>query len=325
MARTYKRDANGRFAGGGGSTRSGRPAAKPVSRGKNRITRDNAGRIASVGGEGATARGGRLRTAAGNKRAVQTARIKGAGGKLRKPMGGGGAAQPAAKAAAPSAQPSRQSVKSKSSKRTAKSIDSAKVERILGRVQQSPAYQGRTRRLLAAKQSAGADTRRRAADFLSKQAGLQPDGTSMGRKRWKAPEGMTQQQMKQNIADSLPKQSRKSTARTGNKKLVTRAQKRDEKIQERLNPARVSYVFGREAPKPSTPKRLSQGYDGGTARGSKVLARAASRQRARRRVTEALAGTGRLMRPAAKLQRGRAGQRSLLGGRATTYGRLRRR
>lgn len=89
MARTYKRDANGRFAGGGGSTRSGRPAAKPVSRGKNRITRDNAGRIASVGGEGATARGGRLRTAAGNKRAVQTARIKGSGGKLRKPMGGG--------------------------------------------------------------------------------------------------------------------------------------------------------------------------------------------------------------------------------------------
>jgi hypothetical protein len=89
MARTYKRDANGRFAGGGGSTRSGRPAAKPVSRGKNRITRDNAGRIASVGGEGATARGGRLRTAAGNKRAVQTARIKGAGGKLRKPVGGG--------------------------------------------------------------------------------------------------------------------------------------------------------------------------------------------------------------------------------------------
>ena len=89
MARTYKRDANGRFAGGGGSNRSGRPAAKPVSRGRNRITRDNAGRIASVGGEGATARGGRLRTAAGNKRAVQTARIKGAGGKLRKPVGGG--------------------------------------------------------------------------------------------------------------------------------------------------------------------------------------------------------------------------------------------
>ena len=88
MARTYKRDSNGRFASTGGA-RSGRPAAKPVSRGKNRITRDNAGRITSVGGEGATARGGRLRTAAGNKRAVQTARIKGGGGRLRKPVGGG--------------------------------------------------------------------------------------------------------------------------------------------------------------------------------------------------------------------------------------------
>lgn len=85
MARTYKRDSNGRFASTGGA-RSGRPAAKPVSRGKNRITRDNAGRITSVGGEGATARGGRLRTAAGNKRAVQTARIKGGGGRLRKPI-----------------------------------------------------------------------------------------------------------------------------------------------------------------------------------------------------------------------------------------------
>lgn len=85
MARTYKRDANGRFASGGG-TRSGRPAAKPVSRGRNRLTRDNAGKITSVGGEGATARGGRLRTAAGNKRATQVARIKGAGGKLRKPV-----------------------------------------------------------------------------------------------------------------------------------------------------------------------------------------------------------------------------------------------
>jgi hypothetical protein len=88
MARTYKRDSNGRFAGGGG-TRSGRPAAKPVSRGRNRLTRDNAGTITSVGGEGATARGGRLRTAGGNLRATQTAKIKSSGGRLRKPVGGG--------------------------------------------------------------------------------------------------------------------------------------------------------------------------------------------------------------------------------------------
>jgi hypothetical protein len=86
MARTYKRDALGRFAGGGGG--GGRPKARPVSKGANRLTRDNAGRITSVGGTGATARGGRLRTAGGNLRAAQTARIKGSGGSLRKPASG---------------------------------------------------------------------------------------------------------------------------------------------------------------------------------------------------------------------------------------------
>ena len=80
MARTYKRDGNGRFAGGGGGSSGGgskRPAAKTVSRGVNRLTRDNAGKITSVGGTGATARGGRLRTAAGNKRATVTAKVSG--------------------------------------------------------------------------------------------------------------------------------------------------------------------------------------------------------------------------------------------------------
>jgi hypothetical protein len=42
-----------------------------------------------VGGEGATARGGRLRTAGGKLRATQTAKIKSSGGRLRKPVGGG--------------------------------------------------------------------------------------------------------------------------------------------------------------------------------------------------------------------------------------------
>jgi hypothetical protein len=69
-----------------------------VKRGTNRLTRDNAGRITSAGGEGATARGGRLRTAAGNLRATQTAKIKSSGGRLRKPVGGaqGAATKPAA-------------------------------------------------------------------------------------------------------------------------------------------------------------------------------------------------------------------------------------
>lgn len=51
-----------------------------------RYVRDNRGRFASVG---ATARGGRLRTAAGNKRATQTQQIKGASpsGTIGKPKG----------------------------------------------------------------------------------------------------------------------------------------------------------------------------------------------------------------------------------------------
>ena len=109
MARTYKRDGNGRFAGGGGSSGGGggkRPAAKSVSRGVNRLTRDNAGKITSVGGTGATARGGRLKTAAGNKRAMQTAKVSGsrpAGtmkGKIKRDPGAAGKigqAKPAAK------------------------------------------------------------------------------------------------------------------------------------------------------------------------------------------------------------------------------------
>lgn len=81
MARTYKRDSRGRFAGGGGGG-GGRPAARKAPRGTNRLTRDNAGKITGAG-DGATARGGRLRTAGGSLRATQTARLKGAGGKLR--------------------------------------------------------------------------------------------------------------------------------------------------------------------------------------------------------------------------------------------------
>lgn len=87
--RTYTRDSNGRFASSGSTGRQ-RPASRPAPRGRNRLTRDNSGRITGTG-DGATARGGRLRTGAGNLRATQTARLKGQGGKVRRPMGGGGA------------------------------------------------------------------------------------------------------------------------------------------------------------------------------------------------------------------------------------------
>lgn len=54
-----------------------------VSKGTNRLTRDNSGRITSVGGDGATVRGGRLKTASGKQRETQVARLQGAGGRLR--------------------------------------------------------------------------------------------------------------------------------------------------------------------------------------------------------------------------------------------------
>lgn len=79
--RTYTRDNRGRFASTG--TARSRPAPKQAAtRGPNRLTRDNSGRIVGVGKNGATARGGRLRTGAGNQRATQAARLK------RAPMAG---------------------------------------------------------------------------------------------------------------------------------------------------------------------------------------------------------------------------------------------
>lgn len=89
MARTYKRDNRGRFASGGTSSSGAKAkAAKSPTRGRNRITRDNAGRITSVGGQGATARGGRLKTAAGNKRGAVVAKMSlRRGGVAGKPKG----------------------------------------------------------------------------------------------------------------------------------------------------------------------------------------------------------------------------------------------
>jgi hypothetical protein len=120
MARTYKRDARGRFSGGGGGSsggRGGRPATKRVQRGTNRLTRDNSGKITGQGGSGATARGGRLKTAAGNQRATQLDRLKGriAGtvGKGGKVKGGARAKAVAAKGGRASLQPQNMGPKGK--------------------------------------------------------------------------------------------------------------------------------------------------------------------------------------------------------------------
>ena len=74
---SYVRDNSGRFASTPGTTGTkAKPAAKRAQRGTNRLTRDNSGKITGVGKNGATARGGRLRTAAGNQRGAVLERVK---------------------------------------------------------------------------------------------------------------------------------------------------------------------------------------------------------------------------------------------------------
>lgn len=74
--RNYVRDGRGRFASTGTTTAKAKPAARRAQRGTNRLARDNSGRITGVGKNGATARGGRLRTAAGNQRGAVLEPVK---------------------------------------------------------------------------------------------------------------------------------------------------------------------------------------------------------------------------------------------------------
>lgn len=79
---SYIRDNRGRFAsspGGGGPKRSTPATRRAAMRAGNRLNRDNAGRISGIGRNGATVRGGRLKTAGGNRRATQIASMRPAG------------------------------------------------------------------------------------------------------------------------------------------------------------------------------------------------------------------------------------------------------
>ena len=78
----YTRDNRGRFAsspGGGAPKRSTPATRRAATRAGNRLNRDNSGRISGIGRNGATVRGGRLKTAKGNRRATQLASMKPAG------------------------------------------------------------------------------------------------------------------------------------------------------------------------------------------------------------------------------------------------------
>lgn len=298
--RTYKRDGNGRFAstGGGGSKR---PAAKRVAKGPNRLTRDNSGKITSVGGDGATVRGGRLRTAGGKLRARQVTSLKGGGGRLK-----GG----------------KSGIQTESTSKTyGRGVDSAKVGRIMQRVAASKNYQG-SKRVRFAKGAAGLKTAERAADFLHKLGGYKKGGSSMGRSRWETPAGLTVDKAVQNIAREIPKQPRRSTAKIGNKKRETRADKRAKELASRESvKASVFYQRTQPSARPGGLKRL---YDGSTGRGLRSTGSAANRQSSRRKVIQTLRGTGASLSPAARISRGRARQAVIGGGTTSTFGKVRR-
>jgi hypothetical protein len=93
-----------------------------------RYTRDNRGRFSSTG---ATARGGRLRTAAGNKRATQTTKLSGgkASGTISKPKG----LKPGAIKAKPQVSSAKAAPKPARSRSVVGRIDAAKADRIIQR------------------------------------------------------------------------------------------------------------------------------------------------------------------------------------------------
>ena len=129
--RVYSRDNWGRFASTGTTGTKVKPAARRAQRGTNRLTRDNSGKITGIGKNGATARGGRLRTAAGNQRGAVLDRLKrapmagtvGKGGKVR------GGVRPVAvvKPVAP-AKPAK-------APRAGKAKGPSKGERVIARIQ----------------------------------------------------------------------------------------------------------------------------------------------------------------------------------------------
>jgi hypothetical protein len=181
--RSYVRDGRGRFASTGTTGTKAKPAARRAQRGANRLTRDNSGKITGISKNGATARGGRLRTAAGNQRGAVLDRLKrapmagtvGRGGKVR----GGVArvARPVAPAK-PTTKPKRQTRQQKAD---------AYVERI------NRIGEGRT----GVKAKRAARIRENAASFASGLAGFH--------KRQKA---KTREELKKGLSEAFGNQKR---------------------------------------------------------------------------------------------------------------------
>lgn len=118
-----------------------------ASRGANRLTRDNAGKITSVGGDGATARGGRLRTASGKQRGAVVAKVKGGAASSTIAKGGRGVRGSVARSVAAvrkdqaaaakpvvAKQQPQASSKKPAKKESKRNISDAKASRIIARI-----------------------------------------------------------------------------------------------------------------------------------------------------------------------------------------------
>jgi hypothetical protein len=353
--RTYVRDGRGRFASTGTTTAKAKPAARRAQRGTNRITRDNSGRITGVGKNGATARGGRLRTAAGNQRGAVLDRLKRAPmagtmrGRVRRDPGamgrvGAGAKPPTKPAAAKPAKPAKQP-KATAAKPAPKgrNVDVAKMERILQRVIAPESRRGGFDRKGSVKARNFKDTRVRALKYIAKAAG----GTNIKANGYKVSAdygSQTRDQMVQGAANKLSKPTRRSTLRNNSKVVAERQKIRKEAAQRAADNRSGKGVYGMHGRTvqtgrkgtlrviPDSPARAKgqgpvygNGY-GTIWTGRKVFrtrAQAARAQAARKVAVGRLAGTARLGGPISGIRRGKASQPTLTGGRATTYGRMR--
>jgi len=203
-----------------------------------RYVRDNRGRFASTG---ATARGGRLRTAAGNKRATVTMQGPARAGTIGKPAGlkPGALAARRAAAAKPAAAPAKRrraakpAVPAGSVGRTFRpGIDEAKVERILGRIQSDRAPEGKWgSRKQATKDRQSLDTRARAAAFVAKAAGAKNVKIKNGRVTGDYGKVESREQLVRNIASKLSeKQTRRSTVKSGGSAAAKRTEARKQRL-----------------------------------------------------------------------------------------------
>ncbi len=342
MARTYRRDARGRFAGGGYSGQTGGRGARLKGGGNKRAGGGNTQKAArratpsgairstdvrQVGISNAISKMMERRNKAGLNpptaaRENQATRVARAERTIAARVAREKRTVAARTGQAPNAATGRSGKQAAASTKRSggyqRGVDAAKVSRIMDRVRATRSYQGATKRVRFAKENAGRATQQRAVDFLHKQAGFKKAGTSMGRTRWESPAGLTREQAMRNIAESLPKQPRRSTAKTGNKKVVTREQKRQQKVAG-LQETKRSVFFQRAASSQS-PAALRQSYDGSTGRGSRRMSDAATRQSKKREVVRRLRGLGPYN--SSKVRRGATRQLTLGGGTRTTYGKF---